>query len=279
MTNFILFLRDKQYILSILFVLLFALRNDCQKNDLIVSMFVNAYPTGAGSCIGGQAAVGGSHIDTSNGKQVYPGTLTQGKVGIMIDNGAYLEPEQSNQLSTQTDYTLRLETEFTQGFKGVLLRLEVLDSNAAVDTVNVLSAIDDNVLKPCDLCESPVVGLTQVDSTPKTYVEAQMRLNQAASNVRLDVTIVGINNETISLYGYDAYYFAFNGDSAPKTPSAPSPSAGGTPSPTISTNIKNDITGTLAPTRSEAIQSTINVFLWYGIVLAFTLTYSSGIIL
>lgn len=274
-------LRRTSYILSIISIVLFVFSNDNQKNDNIVSMFVNAYPTGAGSCVGGEAAVGGSHVDQSNGKQVIGATLAQGKVGVKIDNGAYIAPEETNDLSTQTDYTITLETEFTQGFKGVLLRLEVLDSDTNVDTTGALTSVDANVLKICELCEAPVVGLTQVDSSPKISVEARMRLDQAATNVRLDVTMVAINNETISVYGYDAYYFSFNGDSVPATPSVSAPAgvSNATPSPTISTNIKNDITGTLAPTRSDAIQSTTSFILWYTVLSAVTMLYFSGIVL
>lgn len=216
-------------------------------------LFASGYSNGAGSCDGGKAAVGGYHLDDSNGsRQFVEKPLSEGQVGLSV-NGEFVDPATPKTLKTQTDYTIRLETQLDPGFKGVLLRLEVPATDGDVDTTIALLPVNTTAMKVSGRCDLPIIGLTHTSSDDKKFVEGTLRLNQAAANVRLDVTMVAVNDERGSLYGYDYYLFNFEGDSAPAA--APVNSGPTTSSPTISVNLVNDIQGTLAPSRAKSSAS------------------------
>jgi hypothetical protein len=232
-------------------------------------LFISGYTTGAGSCDGEKAAVGGYHVTTSNDRQVIGKALIDGKVGVQID-GTYIEPDSVITLQTQTDYNLRVETPIDPGFKGILLRLEAADSNTdnededsgtIIDTTTALIPADATIMKLSERCEAPIIGLTHINNETKKFVEALMRLDEPSNNVRLDITIVAVNDERGSVYGYNSFLFQFEGDTKTDnndTPlQAPVVTGPTTASPTINVNLLvNDIQGSLAPTNVKNSQST-----------------------
>ena len=83
---------------------------------------VDSFPTGAGGCAGGMAAVGGSHLGQSDGRVVSNSTLETGGVTVQIGN-ITLENNAPLDLTTIEDHTITIiSTEFP--IRGILIRVE-----------------------------------------------------------------------------------------------------------------------------------------------------------
>jgi len=218
---------------------------------ILLSGVAFANSNGAGGCDGGQAAVGGYHLDDSNDRTVISADLALGKVSVTIDDDL-LEPDGSAYtIQTQTDYTVTVTTENEAGFKGVLYRLEAPDG---VDTTGALEAINSD-LQLANVCQAPVVGVTHTDNNSKMSVSARLRMDEPADYVVLEITVVGVNSVEGSVYGYNGFGLSVQGEAAPKTPSPTLP-PGKTFSPTLAPTV-TDVLGTLSPTPSGVIGSTI----------------------
>jgi hypothetical protein len=210
---------------------------------------VQAYSTGAGACPAGVAAVGGFHLDASNGRTVQTGELYQGGVSVTLSNiQSPLVPMQATTIATQTEYTLTVATTNEQGFKGILLRL------GGSETMTI-QPTDATILQEASACTTEsnyAVGVTHVNNAPKLSVSALVRFD-APGTVALDITLVGINADTVSVYGYNGFVLDVQGDaaavvttSAPVTTAAPL-APGETRSPSASPTL-SDIQGTWSPT-------------------------------
>lgn len=211
---------------------------------------VSAYSNGAGGCIGGQAAVGGYHLDNSNNRPVINGTLDLGMVYVSVKTYRLASGLSSPySLSTQTDYTLTVTSDNTRGsMKGILMRLQGQDANnVIIDLTGAIQPVDNAILKEASVCQAPIVGVTHTDSAVKTTVSAMLHFDNPGTII-LDVTIVGLNDATASVFGYSNYAFQVTGKPAIKTlkPTLP---PGVTAPPTASPTL-SDITGTLSPTYS-----------------------------
>lgn len=222
-----------------------------RKCSLLAALFflssVSAFPNGAGGCVGGVAAVGGRHLDTSNNRAIIEGELAQGDVSVLIDNTNRLIPLTAYDLETQTDYILTVETDNAAGFRGILLRLE----GAGRDLTGAILPVDDAILHDATACAAPtVVGVTHLDNEPKATVSAKIRFN-APGTVNLDITIVGANNADGSVYGHNGFIFSVTGDAYVETSAPATLPPGETATPTASPTVA-DITGTFSPTFSAA---------------------------
>jgi hypothetical protein len=214
---------------------------------------VHAYQTGAGACPAGGAAVGGGHLDASNGRTVQTGELYQGGVSVTLSNVQNpLVPMQAVTIATQTEYTLTVATTTEPGFKGILLRLGGSSGNDDNNAMTI-QPTDATILQEANACTSEInaVGVTHVDNTPKLSVSAVVRFD-APGTVALDITLVGANLDTISVYGYNGFVLDVQGQAvvttgapvvATATPLAPGETRSPSASPTVS-----DIMGTPSPT-------------------------------
>jgi hypothetical protein len=225
-----------------------------------------AYSNGAGACMGGMAAVGGFHLDAQNSetgadRTVLSGELSEGMVSVLIDNNANtpLDFTQPYNLNTQTDFTITVVTTSDRGgYKGILLRFSNADNTIDAATQILLEPVDSllQISTVCGTDETNTVGLTHTDNSEKTSVNAIIRFD-APGTVQLDITIVGANDDKVSVYGYTGFILEVTGDPyvAPTSTPTLSPTKekvtlppGETATPTTSPTLSDLITDTLSPT-------------------------------
>lgn len=221
-----------------------------------------AYPTGAGSCVGGTAAVGGSHLDPSNG-MILSGTLTEGQVVVTLDQQTLQSSSTTTSVQTNQEYTLSVTSNNPNGgFRGIFIRMELTpSSSSSVSSVSLES--DNNSFITTDLllvsfvqwdtsitrladdvCSSEsydpntVQGLTHVNNDEKKQITSTVRWD-APGMAYIDITIVGANRESIgSVYGYERFPLqVVDNDTSPAPP------------PTTTEDSNEDIIiGTFSPT-------------------------------
>lgn len=247
----------------------------CSTNSLIILLLkiiicsfgtvvvvVVGYPTGAGSCASGKNAVGGYHLEEqspSGGKRtVLSGELSEGSVSVLINNNdddPLMDVSQPYPLQTQIEYTITVVTTQDPGFKGILLRFSNTDNTMDVPNDIILQP-SDTLLQLAMICletESNTIGLTHTDNIEKLSVSALIQFNTPGT-VLLDISIVGANDDTVSVYGHSAFTLEITGDpltmiptmSPMKIPTSLPP--GVTAIPTVSPTISDFITETLSPT-------------------------------
>lgn len=226
----------------------------------------HAFPTGAGSCRGGQAAVGGAHVDATQRPIIQGSTLDDG--GFVVTFGDMeLSADRLGlaPLLLETNKNYRIDVRATQyAYKGVLVRLEPLDGQ---DTTGSLMPLL-NVREAEDICEAPVVGVTHTSSQFKQLHSATINMSEPGE-IFLDITIVGLNNATASLYGYDAFRVKFGEldsqeTSAPVTtaPITAVPTESPTTAPTmlpLETVSPTEVPLTDMPTDSESTSAPVLV--------------------
>jgi len=216
---------------------------------------ISGLPTGAASCIPNTAAVGGFHLDESNNRNVIQGELAVGGVRILIndDDDMQLLPTAPITLQTGTDYTITVLTDMAQGFQGILLRLGSRSGSSRDLTTSLYPRSDDPDLQVAQVCVPPVAGVTHTNPDPKVSVTAVLRFDVPDEDLRLDVTLVGLNDETTSVFGYNQFQVVVEGEVTTPAPTAeplpPGITAAPTvsPAPTVQPTV-TDVTGTLSPT-------------------------------
>jgi hypothetical protein len=173
----------------------------------------SAYPSGAGGCSGGQAAVRGSHLQSG----YETGFLVNGGFAVILD-GNTLDHEKDGTVSFTAgeDHTLTVTGRYT----GILVRLQ---AESGVDTSAALSETS-SFLQDASVCSAPVVGISHNSRASKNGAEIILRLDEP-SDVALDITIVLENEYGGSIFYYSG--FALRAVDPPGTIS----SAGGTPTP------------------------------------------------
>ena len=176
---------------------------------LLLAQTVSAYPNGAGSCVAGQAAIGGSHLEaTWDGSArtfgVLSGSLAEGEVQVSL-GGIPLDPTPPEGTFTAgEDYTISVVGILYDGYKGLLIRME--SEGGELDLTGALQPGENT--KVADICKFPVVGITHEDNTFKKESTGTIRLDQAGEVV-LDITMVGINDDFASVYGYTRFTVSF----------------------------------------------------------------------
>jgi len=149
---------------------------------------VSALPNGAGGCDGpGVEAVGGFHLDTTDGRPVVGGSLVDGQIVVTV-GGVTLDPNAVNELPAGEDLLLGVEgTDIT--FRGVLARLQTPDG---VDATGAL--LPEANTRFADVCTGDnVVGITHTDPADKNLATGIFRVDEELDGLRLDVTIVFLN--------------------------------------------------------------------------------------
>jgi hypothetical protein len=160
---------------------------------------VQAFPSAAGGCQTGAAAVSGLHLQ--NG----PGESTLDALGIEISvDGEVLTPVSlggSFAIASGVDHTVEV-TATVEPFRGFLLALS--STTDATDLSTALTPVDTAIEQPAGVCIAPVVGVTHTSAADKTSASATLRLDQG-DDLNLDVTVVMLNSGGVSLYAYERY--------------------------------------------------------------------------
>ena len=201
-----------------------------QKNGAFINLlFVDAFSTGAGACPANMAAVQSSHLATT--KTQTTGSLENGNLSVALVQSAgmsssetLLSTAQAAEFAINQDYTLRLTTT-PQGdgsgtFRGFLFRLGpptgVAAGAAEANGTEVITTIDALQVSPDDTTNVQVAttvcvnneevgGLTHTSSVGKQSASGSLRMDQVATGLVLDVTVVVRNQGTESEYYYTQY--------------------------------------------------------------------------
>lgn len=107
---------------------------------LNLPLATNAFPTGAGDCPGGRAAVGGIHVNPQ--ASITTGSLEEGKLQMKI-NGQVLLQGSKLVLASGVEQAWTLSSAADTGFKGFLLRLS--GGRDDTDTTVALSSASSSV--------------------------------------------------------------------------------------------------------------------------------------
>jgi hypothetical protein len=160
---------------------------------------VLAYPSGAGSCVGGQSAVGGSHLGASLRKE---GSLEMGSLTFAI-NGISLMSDTTMDIPIGMSHTWTLSVDMdgfqARPFKGFLVRLNG-GGVGVEDALDMAISRQNSMIQPAQACDDieGVAGVTHVDSEEKTCVSGVLLLDEAADGMIFDITVVIENNSTKS---------------------------------------------------------------------------------
>ena len=210
------------------FVLLLVMVCIMRESDKCQPMImIHAYPTGAGSCPGGVPAVGGSHImtnstdnsnttgtTTTSNKLIQSSSLLENDFLVAINNTVVTTATAFNpSFYINTPYTL---TVYNNRFlyTGILIRVEVpntdtTSTNTSRSNFTFIPSTNTQYSFACVAQGLNVIGITHTNSTFKSLHSGILEIEEPTANVILDITVVGVNNDTVSLYAYDRLYINF----------------------------------------------------------------------
>jgi len=222
---------------------------------LLTSLFILAslsepslgYPNGAGSCAAGKNAIEGSHLTKGN---VLFGSLSDGDFSVSL-GGVPLVVGATSTFLIGVENTLQI-TAGSKAFKGFLIRLGEAGGATTYDALTATSS-DVKVASECTGLEG-VGGVTHVSNSDKTVVTATLKLDEIASDLPLDVTVVVQNsgNTDTSEYFYSGYFLSSIDSSGP----AASSSQTDTPSPVPVTPDTSSPIITKAPPPAPIVPAT-----------------------
>jgi PDZ domain len=238
---------------------------------LLVTIQVHAYPTGAGSCPSGIAAVNGTHLNIENNKVILGGRLVDHDIIVTIDNDndsdtTILVPYNRTTTTATLNPSLYVKTPYTisvsstqSTYTGVLIRMEVpFTGSSFSNNVTLLPLTNTQVSFPCLLLDSNIMGITHFNNTFKQVHSGIMEVDQTIENVILDITVVMVNNANVSVYGYDRFLLNFIDPTVPSTPSSTSSSTIA-PTPIASPVVAVLPTTTIPPPTSYKVRKNVNV--------------------
>jgi len=148
----------------------------------------NAHPLVAGHCdAGGDLGLKSVGLHGSGGGD----SLFLGGITASID-GISLDTLNTRTLTSDTPYTLKLETKFD--FKGFLIRLSDRSGQTVKGTLGLKSGFE-SISQELDQCSSLVDGICHVNRLVKTSVEVEFLYDKKTSaDLQLDITVVKNNN-------------------------------------------------------------------------------------
>jgi hypothetical protein len=164
---------------------------------------IDAFSTGAGGCMAGQAAVGGAHLANPN---IVTGTLVQGAFSVAVGDEPF---PLSAPLVIGEPYTITVQG---PAFRGVL----IMSDSSDVSLTPVDNLLQNSIA--CDALGYP--GITHVNSEFKDEVTGEIVCSGAGTQ-NVGVTVVVANNfQEGSLY----YYTGFTIDCGESTAATQAPS-------------------------------------------------------
>ena len=238
--------------------------------------WIQAYPTGAGSCPGGVPAVGGPHILTNTTDDSSSSATKLIQSSSLLDN-EFLVAINDSFVTTAIalNPTFYINTPNTISvynnrflYKGILIRVEIpttdTTTTAGQSNFTFVPLTNTQSSFAC-LQQGPnVIGITHTNSTFKNVHSGILEILVPTSNVTLDITVVGVNNDTISLYAYDRVYINFIDPNATivETTDRPTSSPVGsdtTPTETTPTTTPSNDTDIIAQPTSMKLRKNLNV--------------------
>lgn len=139
-------------------------------------------------------------------------TLEEAGITVKIGDTT-LEEGTTAELFSFVSYRVEV-TAGNEEFRGILLRMQASGPDSdSIDMTGALMVGEGNLQDAfVSGCEPPevVVGLTHMDRNDKSIAIGNMRLDAEFDSIDLDVTIVFVNNATISSYAYTGYELAFS---------------------------------------------------------------------
>jgi cell division septation protein DedD len=176
---------------------------------------ITAFSTGAGGCEGGAAVEveGSPHLEIGNGKEVRKGNFEDHGIVVSID---YVPLSTSSGNVFPTGRDLDITVQATRSFKGILIRLERSDGKD-----NDVSIIPIKNTQDAEACQSPAIGITHMDSTPKSEASGSIRFDEEVSCVALDITVVFASDDQQSNYAHGNFTLVFQ-QSSQNTKTLPS---------------------------------------------------------
>ena len=150
-----------------------------------------AFPSGAGACPEGIAAVGDSHLNNHT-----TGTLAKGGFTVSLGGTALVDGVTST-FSTNTDVALTISG---GTFRGFLMRLGET-GEVSTDNAFQVSGSDIQISFAC-LDEG---GVTHTSSSDKTTVSATLNMDASAVAMPLDVTVVVKNSGGVSEFYHSQF--------------------------------------------------------------------------
>jgi hypothetical protein len=180
---------------------------------LLLSRYANAFPSGAGGCLGGEAAVGGGHLASSN---IVTGSLKDARIRFELDGDELLEDGPLYVRVNKSTPLVMTAPYSGSGIKGFLIRLSSSDmATSDYDLTGALTLpivpeeqrayIETKVVG--SLCEdSGAAGLTHINANPKYLIGGELLFTQDITNdLLLDVTAVMENSASKSEYYYSQF--------------------------------------------------------------------------
>jgi Reeler domain len=157
--------------------------------------FADAYPSGAGQCIGGMAAVGGTHLTAT----AVTGPLSIGSLVVSINNQVIDESEIANfNVEMGNDYTILIQAP-DGSFRGALIRA------SSPDGAEFTLDPGDNAADAAACTDDGVLGVTHTNNDFKSELGATLFI-ATAGTVTLDVTVVQAHNANDgSIYLYTPF--------------------------------------------------------------------------
>lgn len=158
----------------------------------LLSSSIHAFPSGAGGCSGGQAAVEGAHLTTD----AVTGFLSDGGFELVVNDQFSLDPDTLTSLEIGKPYSLSIRS--SGPFRGILIRMEG-------DGITVTPASGFQEAAVCD--GDGALGITHTENSDKTGLTSIGSFEVSSTqDLGVDVTIVVSNNgQDGSEYYYNPY--------------------------------------------------------------------------
>jgi hypothetical protein len=205
------------------------------------NVHVHAFPTSAGNCPKGIAAVGGSHLQFGPDFDNRPGragTLESEGITLSI-GGTILQPGVTASFPEATDLEWTIKAVDTAvPYEGVALRVEAAETNTFTLTTTS-DGLDE--LTQCDFEAGNVLGIEHRNKNKKTTSAGVMRFDLTGP-VSIDLTTVFTNGDSEppdnqSIYAHTAYSINIGAPvvtPAPVSAVTPAPVSAVTPAPPVS---------------------------------------------
>jgi hypothetical protein len=170
----------------------------------ITNIVVYSFPSGAGGCIGGKAAVEDSHRSTEDGKRVRFLTFQQKQISVQFGR--------SNPFTLGTNVTTfkipytdpALVTVIARKSKGILIRF------VPRFWPIVIQPLDNTQM--ADACSKPILGMCHKNNNLKNRYDGYIKLDDDDSTpnpkavIIVDITVVYNNDDSLSSFAYKRFY-------------------------------------------------------------------------
>ena len=162
----------------------------------LLQMVVDGFSTGAAGC-GPAPSVSGVHLQASATKTVanYQWSTSLKPVNFKVGDTVVAEGGSFTVKALQNTEIKVVGINGNAGIKGVLFRLS---AGSEYDLTGAI--LPGESTKSAGACKSPIVGVTHIAANDKPEVSAILKLPNKVGQIKLDVTAVFFNSDTVSQY-------------------------------------------------------------------------------